>query len=42
MGAETTTVATCHMSILQEPAKIAAVIDEAAKQVLTRVKEKVA
>src|SRR5580658_1848510 len=31
MGAVTTTVATCHMSILEEPAKIVAVIDEAAK-----------
>jgi pimeloyl-ACP methyl ester carboxylesterase len=36
MGAVTTTVETCHMSILQEPAKIAAVIDEAAKQALTK------
>lgn len=42
MGAATTTLATCHMSILQEPAKIAAVIDEAAKEVLTKVKERVA
>jgi pimeloyl-ACP methyl ester carboxylesterase len=32
MGAVTTTVETCHMSILQEPAKVAAVIDEAAKK----------
>jgi pimeloyl-ACP methyl ester carboxylesterase len=29
MGAVTTTLATCHMSILEEPAKVAAVIDEA-------------
>jgi hypothetical protein len=31
-----------HMSLLQEPAKIAAVIDEAAKEVLTKVKDRVA
>jgi hypothetical protein len=31
MGAVTTTLATCHLSILEEPARIAAVIDEAAK-----------
>jgi hypothetical protein len=30
MGAVTTAVETCHMSILQEPARVAAVIDEAA------------
>jgi len=36
MGAVTTTVATCHMSILQEPVTIAKVIDEAAKKALTR------
>jgi pimeloyl-ACP methyl ester carboxylesterase len=36
MGAVTTTLSTCHMSILEEPAKIAAVIDEAAKNALTR------
>jgi pimeloyl-ACP methyl ester carboxylesterase len=36
MGAVTTTLATCHMSVLEEPAKVAAVIDEAAKSVLTR------
>jgi pimeloyl-ACP methyl ester carboxylesterase len=31
MGAVTTILPTCHMVILEEPAKIAAVIDEAAK-----------
>jgi pimeloyl-ACP methyl ester carboxylesterase len=31
MGAKTTILSTCHMSILEEPAKIVAVIDEAAK-----------
>jgi pimeloyl-ACP methyl ester carboxylesterase len=36
MGAVTATIETCHMSILQEPAKIAAVIDEAAKQASTK------
>jgi pimeloyl-ACP methyl ester carboxylesterase len=36
MGAITTTLATCHMSILEEPAKVAAVIDDAAKKALTR------
>src|SRR5271167_4935527 len=36
MGAVTTTLSTCHMSILEEPAKIAAVIDEAAKKALTK------
>jgi pimeloyl-ACP methyl ester carboxylesterase len=36
MGAVTTTVATCHMSILQEPATVAAVIDEAAKKALSK------
>jgi pimeloyl-ACP methyl ester carboxylesterase len=35
MGAVTTTLPTCHMVILEEPAKVAAVIDEAAKQALT-------
>jgi hypothetical protein len=30
MGAVTTAVETCHMSILQEPARVAAVVDEAA------------
>jgi hypothetical protein len=34
MGAVTTTLSTCHMSILEEPAKIAGVIDEAAKMAL--------
>lgn len=31
MGAVVTTLPTCHMVILQEPAKVAAVIDEAAR-----------
>jgi pimeloyl-ACP methyl ester carboxylesterase len=35
MGAITTTLPTCHMVILEEPAKVAAVIDEAAKKALT-------
>jgi len=35
MGAVTTTLPTCHMVILEEPAKVAAVIDGAAKQALT-------
>jgi pimeloyl-ACP methyl ester carboxylesterase len=36
MGAVTTTLATCHMSLLEEPAKVAAVIDDAAKKALTK------
>jgi pimeloyl-ACP methyl ester carboxylesterase len=36
MGAVTTTLATCHMSILQQPAKVAEVIDEAARKALTK------
>jgi pimeloyl-ACP methyl ester carboxylesterase len=32
MGAVTTTVETCHMSILQEPALVAAIISEAARK----------
>jgi pimeloyl-ACP methyl ester carboxylesterase len=36
MGAVTKTLATCHMSILQEPAKVAEVIDEAARKALTK------
>jgi pimeloyl-ACP methyl ester carboxylesterase len=35
MNAMTTTLPTCHMVILEEPAKVAAVIDEAAKTALT-------
>lgn len=31
IGAVTTTLPTCHMVILEEPAKVAAVIDEAAR-----------
>src|ERR1700723_2200010 len=34
MGAVTTTISTCHMSILEKPEIIAAVIDEAAKLAL--------
>ena len=33
MGAVTTTLPTCHMVILEEPAKAAAVIDQAAREV---------
>jgi pimeloyl-ACP methyl ester carboxylesterase len=36
MGAVTTTLQTCHMVIMEEPAKVAAVIDEAAKNALTK------
>ncbi len=36
MGAVTTTVETCHMSVLQEPARVAAVIDEAARTALAK------
>jgi len=36
MRAVMTTVETCHMSILQEPAEVAAVIDEAAKKALAK------
>jgi pimeloyl-ACP methyl ester carboxylesterase len=36
MGAVTTTLPTCHMVILEEPAKVAAVIDQAAKEALTK------
>jgi hypothetical protein len=32
MDAMTTTLATCHMVILEQPAKVAAVIDEAANR----------
>jgi pimeloyl-ACP methyl ester carboxylesterase len=34
MGAVTITLPTCHMVILEEPAKVAAVIDQAAKEAL--------
>jgi pimeloyl-ACP methyl ester carboxylesterase len=34
MSAVTTTLATCHMSILEEPAQVAMVIDQAAKDAL--------
>jgi pimeloyl-ACP methyl ester carboxylesterase len=36
MGAVTTTLPTCHMVILEEPAKVAAVIDQAARNALNR------
>jgi pimeloyl-ACP methyl ester carboxylesterase len=36
MGAVTTSLSTCHMVILQEPAKVAAVIDQAARNALNR------
>jgi pimeloyl-ACP methyl ester carboxylesterase len=36
MGAVTITLPTCHMVILQEPAKVAAVIDQAAKTALSK------
>jgi pimeloyl-ACP methyl ester carboxylesterase len=39
MGAVTTTVATCHMSILQDPATVAAVIDEAARHAMSKQSE---
>jgi hypothetical protein len=37
MGAVTTILPTCHMVILEEPAKVAAVIDEAARTALTNL-----
>jgi pimeloyl-ACP methyl ester carboxylesterase len=39
MGAVTTTVATCHMSILEDPATVAAVIDEAARNAVSKQSE---
>jgi pimeloyl-ACP methyl ester carboxylesterase len=36
MGAVTTTLPTCHVVILEEPARVAAVIDEAAKTALSK------
>jgi pimeloyl-ACP methyl ester carboxylesterase len=36
MGAVTITLPTCHMVILEEPAKVAAVIDQAAKTALSK------
>jgi hypothetical protein len=36
MGAATTTLPSCHMVILEDPAKVAAVIDEAARMALTK------
>jgi pimeloyl-ACP methyl ester carboxylesterase len=34
MGATATTLPTCHLAMLEEPAKVAAVIDDAAKKSL--------
>jgi len=39
MSAVTTTVATCHMSILEDPATVAAVIDEAARNAVSKQSE---
>jgi pimeloyl-ACP methyl ester carboxylesterase len=36
MGAITTILSTCHMSILEEPAKVTAVIDDAAKNAFNK------
>jgi pimeloyl-ACP methyl ester carboxylesterase len=36
MGAVTITLPNCHMVILEEPAKVAAVIDQAAKTALSK------
>jgi pimeloyl-ACP methyl ester carboxylesterase len=36
MGATATTLSTCHLAMLEEPAKVAAVIDHAAKKSLTK------
>ena len=36
MSAITTTLPTCHMVILEDPAKVAAIIDEAAKKALSK------
>jgi pimeloyl-ACP methyl ester carboxylesterase len=36
MGAATTTLSTCHMSILEEPAKVVTVIDDAARNALVK------
>jgi hypothetical protein len=40
MGAVTTTLPACHMVILQEPAQVAAVIDEAARNALVKQKDR--
>jgi hypothetical protein len=39
MGAVTITLSTCHMSILEEPARVAMVIDQAAKDALNEEAE---
>jgi hypothetical protein len=36
MGAVAITLPTCHMVILEEPAKVAAVIDQAAQEALSK------
>jgi pimeloyl-ACP methyl ester carboxylesterase len=36
MGAEVTTLSTCHLAMLEEPSRVAAVIDEAARTALIR------
>jgi pimeloyl-ACP methyl ester carboxylesterase len=39
MGAVTTTLSTCHMVIMEEPAKVAKVIDEAARNAMMKQSE---
>jgi pimeloyl-ACP methyl ester carboxylesterase len=39
MGAVTTILSTCHMSIMEEPAKVAKVIDEAARNAMAKLSE---
>jgi hypothetical protein len=39
MGAVTTILSTCHMVILEEPAKVAKVIDEAARNAMVKQSE---
>ena len=36
MGATTTTLQTCHLAMLQEPAKVVEMIDSAAKNALKK------
>jgi hypothetical protein len=36
LGAATTTLPICHLAILEDPEKVVAVIDQAAKQVLSK------
>jgi hypothetical protein len=42
MGAVTATLSTCHRVILEERAKVAAVIDEAARKALTETTRRTA